>query len=250
MILADLGFGDLAKKYLESILACCDLDRANMKLINSRSSRLTVPEMCESAEAFAAALVTFEQRLYQTVPDDSAEKHLNFTEAAEPSSPQFQAPLPPMSPTENGDTSGILSAPSNESDVSFMTAATSIKPNASQPKNKDRVSAKVTAKKLARVKRKEKKIETLREEEANNDGVAAALIAPPPNAESDVAHPTSAPPSQLNTPLEAKPQAMPTPSDSRKPSSKPGSKTSETMKKPDAPKSAPAAIQSKLFLIL
>lgn len=256
MILADLGFIDLAKKYLENIFACCQLDRSDIRFVTS-TSRLTVPEMCESAEAFAAALVTFEQRLYQIAPDASPEKRLDFEEVKqEPLSPQFQSPIPPMSPSENGD---ILAAPSHESDMSFMTAATSLQPSASQPKpkTKNRVSTKANGNKLARVKRKEKKAEKINEEETKettNGALAAAAFVPPPMSEPYSAHPTSAPPSQLKSPPDEKPGAMATPGDlgktSSKPStgSKPSGKTTETKKKPkDAPKSAPAAIQSKCF---
>ena len=253
MVLADLGFVELAKKYLENILSMCELDRADTRFINSTSSaRLTVPEMCESAEAFTAALACFEQRLFQTVPDASTEKRLTFEEPKqEPPSPRFQSPMSQMSPMANDDIPGISAAPSNESDMSFMTAATSLKPNASQSKKKDRVSAKANANKIARVKRKEKKSETSKKEKPFNDGppgaapgAAPTAVQPPPMSEPppmSAPKPISAPPSQLASPPAAKP-AMSTPGNAGKPSSK----TSEKKQKPaEAPKSAPAAIQSK-----
>ena len=251
MLLADLGLVDLAKKYLENILMMCELDRDDRRFSNHTSSaRLTLPEMCESADAFQAALGSFEQRLFQTVPDGSAEKRLTFEEPKQQQQqeapPHFQSPMSQMS--REDEIPGISTALSNESDMSFLTAATSHIPDALgassavQPKKKDRINAKASANKLARVKRKEKNklSEMPIKEKPSTDGLAAAAMKPSPMSDPIPAPPMSAPPGQLKSPPMAK-SDMSTPKDSGKQGSKPSG-----LKKPaEAPKSAPAAVQSK-----
>lgn len=247
MLLADLGFVDLAKKYFENIVN--DFPGRDV-IMRAPSARLTVPEMCESIGAFMMALTSFEQRLYQTVPDSTAERRLDF---GEPKQKEFYEPLlqenapeeihssiTPASPMAAGEMPDLMSAPSNES---FETAATSQVPGAtvSQPKNK-------IVKKLARINRKELN--------AISETPVAALQAPPKSepppaikmqtqahasapmeSDSPPAAAASAVTATYDKPTTTAPQSASKPSDKQ-----------EKKRPAEAPKSAPAAIQSKFDL--
>lgn len=225
MILADLGYVGLARKYLQSILVMCDLEGDSTRFDTSVPANLTLPEMCDSFESFKAAVGSFEQRLFRTtpllIPDETKQSALPVVGG---SSPHFHAGLA-------AGTSDDLLSPnkSGEADISFQTAATHL-PDATMV---DFSSKKKDAPTLARVTRKTAKHEmdgtgpTKAEEPrtALQSGPSAQTVA-------------SAPPSQFRTP-KATPRIL---SDARKEEEQ---TNSSTAKKPKpSPKSAPAAMQS------
>ncbi|CAB9511698.1 transport protein SEC16B [Seminavis robusta] len=252
MILADMGFVELSKKYLENILVMCDLAGDETRFDNIVAARLTVPEMCETPAAFKAALASFEQRLFQNVPDVDAEKKAATTPIVAKPSPQLR------SPPKQEDFPAISPSLTNDSDISFITAASDVTDapppfgqGMVQPKTKDKVTQ------MARVVRNPKKdtkaaIKPKAAAKAATSTVSTPLLGAtknvpvktPPKTEAPKSGPpsslaaSSGPPSQLKTPPASK-LTKKGPSESKE-------KAKPSGKKPEpAPKSAPAVMLQK-----
>ena len=269
ILLADLGFVDLAEKYLDNILVMCDLHGDDSRFSVPVTARLTLPEMCESPDGFTAALASFEQRLHRTVPEIDADNKQTYISVQDDRAQQMQPPVPMLAterdthaeipfqvqsplPMDEIQIPGVSAAPS-EGDMSFMTAtshfpdASVLDPSMQQPRQKDRISSKLGAgvTKIARVKRnakiepvveKPKSQKSLNDRKLRSEGGADSGA---PRSGPPAAHTSSAPPSQLTSPPPSKPD-LSTPKDIG--SSKP-STGSSTRKKPEAaPKSAPAVM--------
>jgi len=250
MLLADLGFVDLAKNYLKSILDVCDFGWDDSIFKAKATARLTLPEMCESPDGFKAALAYFEQRLHQTIleteenklPASKSEQEGGtpdgqsvFRTQAEVASP-IQSPLQAFSPSPADDNNipGVSTALTSETDMTFLTAVTSNQQDTSlldrsaQPSSKmskDKVVAKVNT---ARIKRNHNKKDPL--------ASAAKVEKAAPKSGPAAAQTVSVPPTQANAP-----PTMSSPGDSKPKESKPGASGSLTKKPNPAPKSLPVS---------
>jgi Sec23-binding domain of Sec16 len=259
MLLADFGYVELAKSYLENILIMVELDGDDTRFENNVAARLTLPEMCESPEAFKAALASFEQRLFQNVTGFSDSEKDAQAQSAAGSSPAKEDVfrrddlLSPPHGDSNLQTEqeypGLSQAPTAESEVSFMTATShmpdhSIMDPTSQTKTKDKV-------KIARVIRNPKKDTILEDstvdtfdEKGRNPTTPLAGTGDPvklaaPKSGPPTTTPGSAPTSQMATSPAEKPKTE---------AGKPTNKPKPSVKKPEpAPKSAPAVMSQSKF---
>ena len=240
MLLADLGLTSQAKAYLENILGWAPLDGDESSFEGNIISRLTLPEMCESPEAFRAALTSFEQRLLQNVPELETEGKLSTKDTA------VNAP-PPMLVSEQP---AVPDAPTIDPDATFMTAASVLPPDSSvsDPTSlpsgqvKDKVTSKAAPSKIVRKRNTQEMPEMntpFAKGAATMMGDSGALKPPAPMSGPPTTQTGGAPPSDKKTPAAEKPKAEPE-----------GSKKAPApSKKPEpAPKSAPAVMASKCFL--
>lgn len=236
MLLADLGYVDLAKMYLESILRMYGLEGDMDRFDSAMPAKRTVPEMCDSFEAFKAAVGDFEQRLFRSV------RVVIPVETKEDGLPTVEENSRDNAPAQTKSTFNDLTSPSktSESDMTFMTAATHLQDTtttdaASKPKKKE------TGQKVARVKRSKPKSDKQRFGEASKreESPAGPQSGPP------ATHVASAPPSQqAQTPTAEEPSPAVAPDTEKKP---PG--TAAEKKRPEQPpKSAPAVMSQSSML--
>lgn len=234
MLLADAGYVEPACKYVETILRMCDLEGDSSRFDCASPAKATLPEMCESFDAFKGAVGYFEQRLFRSFPvEASAETKRSPSKIVEEElSPQMTASSPPPHMGNFQD----IGSPDGANDMSFMTAATHLQdttmlePPSSQSQKKEVKLARVTRK-------KQPTMDEVPEEPTEQEPIPRAPQSGPPSTQV-----ASGPPVGFQTPAAVRPPSSSPATKDRRPA---GSTSSQEKKKPEpSPKSAPAVMSS------
>lgn len=235
MLLADLGYVNLAEFYIQSILQNFGWDRDQGRFERDISARLTLAEISFSEDSFYDAVVHFEQRMRRLIP--SQLKPDLPVEPAKGKDRLMGSPEPVRAVVEEPP----MASP--EADMTFLTAK-SQSPGTNVNDKTGKEQKKKAKPVVARVKRdfKEKRPEDNAMMMKGKSETAQKSISnmPPTNAA-----PLSEPPSALSPSHSAKPSADAAPSKGKE-----GELKSSTKPKVEAaPKSAPPALTSSKLIV-